>query len=233
MYYRLPLLMIVSVIVLAAPASIQAVVSSHLPASLQPSGVWELKSALSADFNQDKQADWVVVAYRRMSPEWFKHQVSIYMSQPNGTYQRVVNSSFDPSDSDGDAWRVDARLLAGNELYISNNTTNPFSSRNYQNSYKLRWLSGRWVLREYSFGYGSSTGGSTIVADLVQQKYRKLANGRCDYTPDHTCRGAKVNNLVRVPTIILRDSDFVSQPKLADLSTKQVDNVRVFERFLR
>ena len=163
MNYRLLLLPICGVIVGATPTTLQAVTNGNLPASLQPSGVWELKSALSGDFNQDKQTDWVVVAYRRMSPEWFKHQVSMYMSQPNGTYQCVVNTSFDPSDSDGEAWRVDARLLAGNELYISNNTTNPFSSRNYQNSYKLRWLGGGmgvtriqlWLWFKYRGKYGS------------------------------------------------------------------------------
>lgn len=71
------------------------------------------------------------------------------------------------------------------------------------------------------------------MVDLVQKKYRKLAKGCCDYTPDHTCRGAKVSTLVNVPTITLRDTDFVSKPKIPDLSTKQIDNVRVFERFLR
>ena len=109
------------------------------------------RNAFGYDFNRDGVADWVTSG-----------NFSIYLSQPDGTFKQLPASSFDPSEKGEEPWRMSAKLTDSGDLRITNNKYTPLGGSDHQNSYRFRFINGEFVLQEYSFGFGSSTRGSTV-----------------------------------------------------------------------
>ena len=57
---------------------------------------------------------------------------------------------------------MSAKLTDSGDSRITNNKYTPLGGSDHQNSYHFRFINGEFVLQEYSFGYGSSTRGSTV-----------------------------------------------------------------------
>ncbi len=173
------------------------------PPTLMPTAPWAVKNAFSYDFNRDGKPDWVVVANYNTHNEWLKHSLNIALSQPAGKLQPVVSSNFDPSEKGDVPWRMSAMLTDSGDLRITNNKYTPMGGSDNQNSYRFRFINGEFVLQEYSFGYGSSTRGSTFMFDLANHNYSKQDAGRCDYEPKPPCEGTQDAKMVNVPKLTL------------------------------
>ncbi len=167
--------------------------------------------AFGYDFNRDGTPDWVTSG-----------SFSVYLSQPNGTFQRVATSSFDPSGEI--PWLMSAMLTDSGDLRITNNKYTPMGGSDNQNSYNFRFINGEFVLQEYTFGYGSSTRGSTFMFDLANHTYRKQDAGRCDHEPKPPCEGTQDVKMVNAPKLTLTDfgSTYGNNP----------DNTRFFEKYI-
>lgn len=171
----------------------------------------QTREAFGYDFNRDGIPDWVTSG-----------SFSVHLSQPNGTFQRVATSSFDPSGEM--PWLMSAMLTDSGDLRITNNKYTPMGGSDNQNSYRFHFINGEFVLQEYTFGYGSSTRGSTFMFDLANHTYRKQDAGRCDYEPKPPCEGAQTVKMLDVPKLTLTDfgSAYGNSP----------DNTRFFEKYI-
>lgn len=184
-------------------------------------------NAFGYDFNRDGVADWVVSG-----------NFSIYLSQPGGTFKQLPASSFDPSEKGEEPWRMSAKLTDSGDLRITNNKYTPLGGSDHQNSYRFRFINGEFVLQEYSFGFGSSTRGSTYIFDLANHVYREQQAGRCDYAPEQPCPGTNDAKLGNVPKVTLRDfGGFYAlgnaQPRVSpDLEGINPDNLRFFQKYI-
>lgn len=169
------------------------------------------KFAFGYDFNRDGVPDWVTSG-----------SFSVHLSQPGGTFHRVATSSFDPSGEI--PWLMSAMLTDSGDLRITNNKYTPMGGSDNQNSYRFRFINGEFVLQEYSFGYGSSTRGSTFMFDLANHVYRKQDAGRCDYEPKPPCEGTQDAKMVNVPKLTLTDfgSAYGANPSNTDYFEKYI-----------
>lgn len=208
------------------------------PKTMMPVPPWSIKNAFSYDFNRDGMQDWVVVASHNTHDDWLEHSLNIALSQPDGKLQAVTSSNFDPSEKGDVPWRMSAKLTGSGDLRITNNKYTPMGGSDHQNSYRFHFINGEFVLQEYTFGYGSSTRGSTFIFDLANYVYREQQAGRCDYAPDQPCLGTKDAKLGNVPKVTLRDFGgfyaLGNAPKRVspDLDGANLDNVQFFKKYV-
>lgn len=174
--------------------------SSQSPAKLIPAGM-SLLSSFKYDFNRDGMADWVIVAKQEVGNGFYIRPVFVYLSQPNGQYQQLVQSPFESawpaSRQPGLTVKLqgnDLLIISGPEKFSDLPPTNGPNEISLRQSYLFQYTQNDFILQQYthgsSFVYQGKVTHDSYIFDLPTRAYRgnRVGKQRCDFTPNQVCK---------------------------------------------